>query len=247
MKKIVLLFLLIVISCKPAKKELSAQDIIDKTIAFSGADKVKNSKIGFKFRDKEYAAVRQNGDFKLFRFSNNSENETIEDVLSNNGFKRFVNGKLVKTNDSISNVISNAVNSVHYFSVLPFGLNDKAVNKKLLSSVTIKGKEYYKIEITFSKDGGGEDFEDVFIYWVGKEDFLIDYLAYAYHTNGGGKRFRALKEQCNKNGIRFVDFENYKPLNKEIALINIDRAFEKNELIKVSEIILENIEVKLLK
>ncbi|WP_375240672.1 DUF6503 family protein [Polaribacter sp.] len=247
MKKIVLLFLLIAISCKPAKKELNAQEIIDKTIVSSGADKVKNSKIGFKFRDVDYAAVRKNGNFELFRFTNNSDNKTVEDVLSNNGFKRFVDGKLVKTNDSIANVIANAVNSVHYFSVLPFGLNDKAVHKKLLASSKIKGKDYHKIEVTFSKDGGGEDFEDVFIYWIGKEDFLIDYLAYSYHTNGGGKRFRALKKESIKNGIRFVDFENYKPLHKEISLIDIDKAFEKNELKKVSEIILENIEVKLLK
>ena len=68
MKKIVLLFLLIAISCKPAKKELNAQEIIDKTIVSSGADKVKNSKIGFKFRDVDYAAVRKNGNFELGRY-----------------------------------------------------------------------------------------------------------------------------------------------------------------------------------
>ena len=120
------------------------------------------------------------------------------------------------------------------------------MQKKLLPSSTIKGKEYYKIEITFSKDGGGEDFEDVFIYWVGKKDFLIDYLAYSYHTNGGGKRFRVLKEQCNVKGIRFVDYHNYKPLNKKVSLINIDKAFENNQLKKVSEIILKDIEVTFL-
>jgi hypothetical protein len=130
--------------------------------------------------------------------------------------------------------------------VLPFGLNDKAVQKKLLASSTINEKEYYKVEITFSEDGGGEDFEDVFIYWIGKDDFLIDYLAYSYHTNGGGKRFRVLKEQCVKNGIRFVDYYNYKPLEESIKLIDIDKAFENNQLKKVSEIVLKDIEVQIL-
>jgi hypothetical protein len=119
------------------------------------------------------------------------------------------------------------------------------VYKKLLKSSTLKGKEYYKIEVTFSKDGGGEDFDDVFIYWIGKEDFLLDYLAYSYHTNGGGKRFRVLKEQCVKNGIRFVDYHNYKPLSTAISLIDIDQAFESNTLRKVSEIVLKDIEVTL--
>ena len=115
-----------------------------------------------------------------------------------------------------------------------------------MPSSTINGKEYYKVEISFSEDGGGEDFEDVFIYWVGKDDFLVDYLAYSYHTNGGGKRFRVLKEQCVKNGIRFVDYHNYKPLSKSIKLIDIDEAFEKKQLKKVSEIVLKDIQVKLI-
>ncbi|MFY9243159.1 MAG: DUF6503 family protein, partial [Polaribacter sp.] len=130
--------------------------------------------------------------------------------------------------------------------VLPYGLNDKAVRKKLLKPSTIKGKDYYKIEISFSENGGGEDFEDIFIYLIEKDNFLIDYLAYSYHTNGGGKRFRALKEQCSKKGIRFVDYQNYKPENKSIELMYLDAAFENNQLKKVSEIILNNIEVELL-
>ena len=79
-----------------------------------------------------------------------------------------------------------------------------------------------------------------------KRRFLIDYLAYSYHTNGGGKRFRVLKEQFVKNGIRFVDYYNYKPLEESIKLIDIDKAFENNQLKKVSEIVLKDIEVQIL-
>jgi hypothetical protein len=71
-------------------------------------------------------------------------------------------------------------------------------------------------------------------------------LAYSYHTNNGGKRLRILKEQCVKNGIRFVDYHNYKPLKNTISLIDIDKAFENKQLAKVSEIILEDINVRLL-
>src|SRR6056300_886325 len=206
--RILLLSFILFISCQPQKKELTAQQIVDKSILASGTDKVSNSEITFQFRDKQYSAIRNNGKFKLIRSF-----DSIKDVLSNSGFERFINEKSLKVVDSMALKYSNSVNSVHYFSVLPYGLNDKAVRKKRLPSSTINGKEYYKIEITFSENGGGEDFEDVCIYWIGKEDYLIDYLAYSYHTNGGGKRFRVLKEQCVKNGIRFVDYHNYKPIN----------------------------------
>jgi hypothetical protein len=240
-----LIILTLFISCARKETPLTAQQIIDKTILRSGADKVESSQITFQFRDKSYKATRKKGAYVLDRtFKNDSS--IIKDAISNKGFMRFVNHLPFAILDTMATRYSNAVNSVHYFSVLPFGLNDNAVQKKQLPSSIVKGKAYYKIEISFSEDGGGEDFEDVFVYWIGKEDFLIDYLAYSYHTNGGGKRFRVLKEQCNKNGIRFVDYHNYKPLKTDIALIDLDISFEKKQLKKVSEIILENIEVTLL-
>ena len=245
MKNIAALFLLTIIACQPTDKELTAQQIIDKTIRYSGADKIKNSEINFAFREKQYSARRANGSFELSR-STRKDATILKETVTNNGYTRTLDGATLKVADSMVSRYSNAINSVHYFAVLPFGLNDKAVQKKLLNAATIKNKEYYKVEVTFSENGGGEDFEDVFIYWIGKEDFLIDYLAYSYHTNNGGKRFRVLKEQCIKNGIRFVDYHNYKPLNSTITLKNIDSAFEENLLKKVSEIVLKDIEVKLL-
>ena len=228
------------------KTLLTAQQIIDKTIFLSGADKVTNSQIAFNFRDKSYNAIRKNGNYILDRvFKTN--NSIIKDVVSNKGFKRFVDSSPFPVIDTMASKYSSSVNSVHYFSVLPFGLNDKAVQKKLLPSSIIKGKEYYKIQISFSEDGGGEDFEDVFIYWIGKDNFLIDYLAYSYYTDGGGKRFRAIKEQSFKKGIRFVNFYNYKPFSNEISLINLDKYFEKKQLKKISEIIIKDIKVDFLK
>lgn len=245
MKYIYLLSLVLFVSINLTEKELTAQEIIDKSILASGADKISNSQIMFNFRGNKYWAVRNKGEYKLGKQINNKSG-VLSQIVSNYGFNELLNGSPIKSIDTLINKYTNSINSVHYFSVLPYGLNDNAVHKKLLKSTTINGKEYYKVEITFSEEGGGEDFEDVFIYWIDKKDFFIDYLAYSYHTNGGGKRFRVLKEQCNKNGIRFVDYHNYKPLNKNISLLNIDKAFENKQLKKVSEIVLEDIEVKLI-
>lgn len=238
MKYLPIFILLLFLACKPAQKELTAQEIIDKSILKSGVHKLANAQIAFHFRNTLYTAKRAHGNFTLTR-----KKDSITDVLTNTNFKRLVHNQEVKLTDKNANIYKNAVNSVHYFSVLPFGLNDKAVHKKLLKPATINQKEYYKIQITFAEEGGGEDYKDTFIYWIGKKDFLLDYLAYSYQTNGGGKRFRALKKETIVNQIRFVDFDNYKPKNKNIPLENIDKAFEENALEKISEIVLENIKV----
>ncbi|NVJ89985.1 MAG: deoxyribose-phosphate aldolase [Flavobacteriaceae bacterium] len=240
MKYIYIIGVFLLFSCSNNKDKLTAQQIVDKSIEVSGLDKINKTSLSFKFRDKNYNAVRNNGVFKL-----NRTFDSIKDEITNTGFKRFINDKQIELSDSLSTVYTNSVNSIHYFSVLPYGLNDKAVHKKLLPSVSIKGKDYYKVEITFSKNGGGEDFEDVFIYWINKQTFLVEYLAYSYKTDGGGKRFRDIINEQNIKGIRFVNYNNYKPKSKEIPLINLDKAFEENQLTKVSEIILEDIQVKL--
>jgi hypothetical protein len=241
MKYFYLLFILLIISCKPSAEELTAQEIINQSLKLSGAEKLKNSEISFQFRNIKYTANRHSNNFVLTRSF-----DSVTDVLNNKGFNRYIDNLPINITDLNASKYGNSVNSVHYFSVLPLGLNDKAVQKKQLKSVIVKGKEYYKIEVTFLESGGGEDFEDVFVYWIGKEDFLIDYLAYSYHINGGGKRFRAVKQENIKNGIRFVDYDNYEPKNKSIAVTDLDKAFEENQLKKISEIILENIEVKIL-
>ena len=240
MKYIFFFAIAVLVSCNTPKKELTAQEIIDKAMIVAGADKVANASISFDFRDKSYEAIRKNGVFQLKRSF-----DSITDVLSNQGFQRFVNENPSQLSDSLATVYSNSVNAVHYFSVLPFGLNDKAVRKKLLPSTTILKKEYYKIEVSFSENGGGEDFEDVFVYWIDIENFTIDYLAYSFHTNGGGKRFRAIKNQQVVEGIRFVNFVNYQPKNDNTPLSVLDKAFEDNALSQVSEIVLENLKVVL--
>ncbi len=242
MRNILFIAILFLAACKPIEKPLTAQQIINSSITASGMDNIGNSTIEFQFRNRVYKANRNNGKFSLERIT--TKNDTVtRDILSNNGFERYQNSEFVIVPDAMSARYSSSVNSVHYFSVLPYGLNDTAVHKKLLKEVTVKGKEYYKVEVTFSENGGGEDFEDVFIYWIGKKDFLVDYLAYSYHTNDSGMRFRVLKEQCVRDGVRFVDFHNYKPKNASISLENIDAEFENDGLEKLSEIVLENIKV----
>ena len=236
------LFLVSLTSCKTDKKLLTAQQIIDNSINMSGVDKIHNSTLSFNFRDKIYIAERNSGVFVLKRISEMKEVQ-IEDQLSNQGFQRLINSRPSIVADSMAVKYIESINSVHYFSVLPYGLNDKAVQKKLLKSTIINKKKYYKVQITFNEDGGGVDFDDVFIYWIGAEDFKIDYLAYTFHVNGGGMRFREVRKEHLIEGTRLLDYNNFKPKDTNTKLSDLDKAFENNKLIKASEINLENIKI----
>ena len=244
MKRNAFLFLLSLglFACQSKETPLTAQQIVDKSIKAAQAEKVSNTRICFDFRNRTYEADRDNGAFVLKR-TTHSDASSVTDVLSNNGFQRLLDNELIQIPDSMALKYSESVNSVHYFSILPYGLNDGAVNKKLLPEVQIKGKDYYKVEVTFDQQGGGVDFEDVFVYWIDKETFQVDYLAYLFHVNGGGVRFREVRKEHVINGIRFADYNNYKPDNPKIDVRDTDKAFENGELKKVSEINLENLQV----
>ena len=220
------------------------QFIIDRAIEVSGGTLLDSSSIQFDFRDKHYFAKRNKGDFLYGRLTTNAT-DSILDILTNTGFERFVNDAFVDTPDSMAVRYSSSINSVHYFSVLPFGLNNPAVNKEYLGKIDIENKEYHKIKITFNKDGGGEDFEDEFIYWINTKAFKVDYLAYSYaEANGVGLRFREAHNERYIKGIRFVDYINFKPLNKNANLGSLDSLYVNNGLKELSRINLEQVKVE---
>ncbi|WP_248722704.1 DUF6503 family protein [Seonamhaeicola sp. ML3] len=244
--RIVLFYIgaLILFGCDTLKP-LSADEIVTKSIEKSGGVLIEQSKIDFEFRNINYTAIRNSGTFKLCR-NFTSYTDTITDCLSNDGFKRFINGATTKIPDSMVTRYLASVNSVHYFSVLPYGLNGKAVNKTYLKKVKIKGKEYHKIKITFNEDGGGEDFEDVFLYFFDTATFKVDYLAYSYEeSHGVGLRFREVYNERFIKGVRFVDYNNYGPKNENAILDDIEVLFQNDELKLVSKIELEDVNVTL--
>tara|TARA_R110000868_G_scaffold74009_6_gene214159 strand:+ start:1099 stop:1839 length:741 start_codon:yes stop_codon:yes gene_type:complete len=242
MKRIYLVsVMLILFSCKEkTKSDLSADEIINKAIEVSGGNLYKSSKISFSFRNKDY--VSENSGTILKR-SFKIDSIKYTDVKNNSGFERYINDALVLVSDSLASLYSNSINSVHYFAQLPYRLNDKSVNKELLEEKVINNKTYYVVKVTFDKKGGGDDFEDTYYYWIQKESFKPDYLAYDFHENGGGVRFRKAYNERYVNGIRFVDYKNYKPKNHSATIEQIADLYSNNQLELLSEIKLENIKV----
>lgn len=235
---------LLLSSCKQETPEITAQEIIDKTIEAAGGEKYKRATITFRFREHIYKSKRRGGEFQLERSLEDSSGIT-RDVLNNTGFRRYINDSLITVPDSMVVRYSSSVNSVHYFAQLPYGLNDRAVNKEKAGDTTILGEPYYKLKITFQQEGGGADHHDEFLYWIHKDNFTIDYLAYKFLVNDGGIRFRVAYNPRYIEGIRFVDYENYTIDDFNTKLGDLDNLYLKGELIRLSTIETEVLEVEI--
>lgn len=234
---------LICFSFSTITAQFSAEEVVNKAIEVAGGGLHEKVSVYFTFRGKQYQSNRNNGAYSLERLVNKTTG-VIHDMVSNDGLKRTVDNCRVAVADSLVTRISDGVNSVHYFASLPYGLNATAVKKKLLGESVLKGEKYYKVKVTFTEEGGGTDFDDEFLYWIHKENFTVDYLAYKYAVNGGGIRFREAYNPRNVNGIRFVDYRNYKIDNLSTPLQQLDKMFEKQRLLLLSKIELNSIHVR---
>lgn len=244
MKKYLFSSLLFVILISCDRKLSDPQTIINKTIEVSGGVKYQKSVIEFDFRDRHYIARRDGGSFSYERVFEDTTG-TVHDYVTNDGFRREINSEEVVVPDSMATKYTSSTNSVNYFALLPYGLNDAAVNKAFLGETEIEGKKYYKIKVTFSADGGGEDFEDEFLYWINQETFTMDYLAYSFEESDEVSfRFRVGYNPRVVNGIRIQDYINYRPENNTLKLEQAEELYKADQLIELSRIETENVTVE---
>ncbi|WP_242157597.1 DUF6503 family protein [Aestuariivivens sediminis] len=241
---VVLFFITMVFACSDHNFP-EADAIINKSIEVSGGKRFEHSTIDFDFRDRHYKAIRDKGYFLLTRTTLVGSDTIVDALNSKDDFIRYRNQKKIQLHDTMAVKYKSSVNAVHYFSVLPYRLNDDAVNKTYIGKTKINDKEYHKIKVTFNAEGGGEDFEDVFVYWINADTFKADYIAYSYaESDGIGYRFREAYNERYINGIRFVDYNNYKPKGSNIDLMAMDRLFEQKALHLLSKVELININVQ---
>tara|TARA_R110002051_G_scaffold40861_1_gene84759 strand:- start:3780 stop:4541 length:762 start_codon:yes stop_codon:yes gene_type:complete len=219
--------------------------VIDKAIEVSGMEKMKNAEASFTFRKHTYSYKRQNGQFTYTRIGKNRDSSLVRDVYTNKGFTRYIADTIINLTEKRKKTYTNSVNSVMYFAFLPLWLGDAAVILEDKGKSVIKGKEYHKIRVTFQQEGGGDDFEDVFLYWFDVENYSMDYLAYKYFTGKGGMRFRVAFNQRTINGVLIQDYRNLHPKIKDsVNFEKIEDAFEKGKLEELSLIELKNVKIE---
>lgn len=231
---------MLVIGCTP---ELPiAHKIVNQSIEAHGGAAYDTLLMAFQFRDKTYKIDKRGGNFEYTRVFIDSLGNDIEDVLNNEEFIRYANSEVIEVEPKKSKAFKNALNSVVYFALLPHGLNDEAVIKEYLGETQLRDEKYFLIKVSFKEEGGGEDHDDEFLYWVNSETHLVDYLAYSFHTDGGGLRFREVTSRKKVGGIVLQDYNNYKPKSDNYELTDLSGLFESGQLEKLSEIILNPLE-----
>lgn len=228
-------------ACSGQGKE---QRIIDRAIETHGGNTYKESNISFDFRDIHYQILKMPSRFEYSREFTDSLGVLVKDILNNDGFVRYKDGKEVAVTEERKQAYTNSVNSVAYFAFLPYGLNDPAARKEWKGETELEGQTYDIIEVTFDEEGGGDDFEDEFLYWFNRETGQMDYLAYTYHTEGGGVRFRKAFNSRLVNGIRIQDYENYMPEDKETPIGEMEALYKTRKLKLLSTIVVENVLVE---
>lgn len=234
------MLLTLLVACS-SQSDKAAREAVDQAIEAHGGRAFEEARFSFQFRDRSYQWHRDGNRFEYRRIFTDTTGQAVTDILDNDGFKRLVEGQPVELPEERQNAFTNSVNSVIYFAVLPYPLNDKAVQKEYLGETQIKGEPYHKVKVTFEQEGGGEDFEDEYIYWFHLESHTMDYLAYSYQTEGGGMRFREAYNPRTIGGIRWQDYINYQPPTLDVPLEALDSLFEQGQLKELSRIELENI------
>lgn len=235
-----LLGMLILAACNT---QPDAQQIIDRSIAVHGGEQLQQSHLSFDFRKKHFELDFENGRFRYESFLDDSIGQ-VHDVLTNEGFSREVNGQTLDLSEEDNVKYMNTLNSVAYFALLPYYLNDPAVNKQLMGTTTIQEEPYYEIKVTFDQEGGGTDYEDEFVYWIHQDDYTMDYLAYSFHVNEGGTRFREAYNVREIGGIRFADYVNYESTVEDFALEDYEQLFQEGKVKELSRIDLEDVKVE---
>ncbi len=241
MRKFIFILIIVLLGCQP-EHHPKAVDIIDSSIKAHGQNTFDDSQISFTFRNKQYSSVRTTEGYTYKRIFSDTLG-MVEDILINGSqLIRLINGDTALLTDKNKELYKNSVNSVLYFTQLPYLLTDQAAIKSYKGFARIGQSDYHVIKVTFKADNGGADFDDEYRYWIDKETHLVDYLAYNYSSDEGGVRFREAYNRMDLDGIIFQDYINYE-VPKGTPLKSIPELFEKGKLKEISRIENKDIEV----
>ena len=242
--------LLLAGGCQSPDPTPSAAAVIDSARAAQGAPVLDEAVVTFDFRGDDFRVRQDGGQFHYRRSYADSLGRPVTEGLTNDGIYRVVNGDTVSLSSSERDAVETTVNSVTYFALLPEPLGDSAVQPTYSGRDTIDGVPYHRVKVTFRQEGGGRDWEDVFMYWFRTDTYAMDYLAYAFGQGPDeepGTRFREAYNVRRVNGVRMADYRNY-----TVDTLSADQMEEYPDLWArdaarlVSRIELDSVQVRLL-
>ncbi|WP_263787410.1 DUF6503 family protein [Salinibacter grassmerensis] len=235
-------------ACSAPESPPSAEAVIDSARAAHGASVLDQALVTFNFRGDAYRVRQDGGSFHYRRAYTDSLGRSVVEGLTNNGHYRVVEGDTVSLSPSERGAVETTVNSVAYFALLPEPLGDPAVQPTYSGRDTIDGVPYHRVDVTFQQEGGGSDWQDVFVYWFRTDTHAMDYLAYAFGQGPGeeaGTRFREAHNVRRRTGVRVADYHNYTAdtLTAD-QMARYPALLESDALELVSEIEIDSVQVR---
>jgi hypothetical protein len=218
-------------------------EVVRASIDFHGGDTFESSSIHWTFRDIPYEVHRSDGLFRHQRTVADSLGREVVEVMGNEGIWVEVDGLRSEADQARQDAIVSAVNPTVYLGFLPFKLDDSAVHLADLGSATVEGRLYRRIEATFTEEGGGQGWENRFVFWFRDGEWSLDYLAYDEPGDPRVTRFRRAINRRDVGGIVVQDYENYTDDPETGDIVDYDRRFEEGALRLVSMVEFEEVEV----
>ena len=210
---LVLSILFVGSGCQSSGGPPDAGAVIDSARSAHGASVLQRATVAFSFRGDAYRIRQDDGRFHYRRAYTDSLDRPVVEGLTNEGVYRVVEGDTVSLTSAERGEVKTTVNSVSYFALLPEPLDEPAVQSTYSGRDTIDGAPYHRVRVTFQQEGGGDDWQDVFVYWFHADTYAMDFLAYAYGLGPDdeetGTRFREAYNVRRVNGVRLADYRNY--------------------------------------
>jgi len=210
---LVLSILFVGSGCQSSGGPPDAGAVIDSARSAHGASVLQRATVEFFFRGDDYRIRQDDGRFHYRRAYTDSLDRPVAEGLTNEGVYRVVEGDTVSLTSAERGEVKTTVNSVSYFALLPEPLDEPAVQPTYSGRDTIDGAPYHCVRVTFRQEGGGDDWQDVFVYWFHAGTYAMDFLAYAYGLGSDdeetGTRFREAYNVRRVNGVRLADYRNY--------------------------------------
>ena len=224
-----------------------AHEIVDRSVNAHGLSSLADAEMSFLFRERSFSAWRNDGLFRYSRTYTDSLGRIVDESMDNDSIYRSIDGEIQILDAAEKRKIEVAINSVIYFASLPFPLWDPGVLLQKLEDEQIADQLYHRIEVTFTEEGGGEEFRDRFIYWVNADNYLIDFMSYYYFTDGGGSRFRVATDRLRPAGAIIINnYDNYSTVSRNLTIDEIEdyaALYQLDSLRLVSQINLDQLQV----
>lgn len=110
--------------------------------------------VSFDFRQYRVHLKQKEGTFLYERTTRDSANNLLRDILTNDSFRREMNGKKLDLPQKEQVKYQEGLNAIAYFVLLPYKLSEPAVNLRYLGEIIIENKKYDKIGVSFEAAGG---------------------------------------------------------------------------------------------